>query len=124
MTSLLVNVTSFDSVMTYEVNASLCNAFPQYSGTRSTIPGMPWSALHLHPFATLTRFEVISSGLPVSGIDPTTISFDAEGDAATLVPGSFQEVGPGEYWAAVMPPSKAGGHDLCRLPSMSEYHHL
>jgi hypothetical protein len=62
-----------------------------------------------NPFATLTRFEVTSSGLPVSGVDPSTITFAAEGDAATLAAGSFQEVGPGQYWAAIVPPDKPAG---------------
>jgi hypothetical protein len=102
---LVVNVTSFDSVMTYEVTASCVtptlNILEPVHNPGHAMVGAP-----NNPVATLTRFEVTSSGLPVSGIDPTTLAFDAEGDAATLVPGSFQEVGPGEYWAVIMPPNK------------------
>jgi hypothetical protein len=105
---LVVNVTSFDSVMTYEVSASCVtpslNILEPVQNPGHAMVGAPSD-----PFATLTRFEVTSAGLPVSGIDPTTISFDAEGDAASLVPGSFQEVGPGEYWAAILPPTKPAG---------------
>ena len=105
---LVVNVTSFDSIMTYEVTASCVtpslNILTPIHNPGHAMVGDPGS-----PIATLTRFKVTSSGLPVSGIDPSTISFDAEGDAPTLVPGSFQEVGPGEYWAVIVPPTKPGG---------------
>jgi hypothetical protein len=105
---LVVNVTSFDSIMTYEVTASCVtpslNILAPVHNPGHAMVGAPDS-----PIATLTRFEVTSGGLPVSGIDPSTISFDAEGDAPTLVAGSFQEVGPGQYWAAIVPPVKPGG---------------
>ncbi len=105
---LVVNVTSFDSVMTYQVTATCAtptlNILAPVHNPGHAMVGNPSS-----PIATLTRFEVTSSGLPVSGIDPSTISFDAEGDAPTLVAGSFQEVGPGQYWAAIIPPVKPGG---------------
>ena len=105
---LLVNVTSFDSVMTYEVTASCVtptlNILAPVHNPGHAMVGSPSS-----PIATLTRFEITSSGLPVSGVDSATISFDAEGDAPTLVPGSFQEVGPGEYWGVIIPPVKPGG---------------
>ena len=105
---LVVNVTSFDSVMTYEVSATCVtptlNILEPVHNPGHAMVGAPGS-----PVATLTRFEVTSSGLPVSGIDPATLAFDAQGDAATLVPGSLQEVGPGEYWGVILPPSKAAG---------------
>ena len=105
---LVVNVTSFDNVMTYEVSATCVtptiNILEPVHNPGHAMVGAPDS-----PFAILTRFEVTSAGLPVSGIAPSIVSFDAEGDAPTLVAGSFQEVGPGEYWAAIVPPTKPLG---------------
>ena len=105
---LVVNVTSFDSAMTYEVSAScvspVLNILKPVHNPGHAMVGAPDS-----PFATLTRFEVTSGGLPVSGILSNTISLDAEGNAATFVAGSFQEVGPGQYWAAILPPVKPLG---------------
>ena len=105
---LVVNVTSFDSVMTYQVTATCVtptlNILEPVHNPGHAMVGAPDN-----PIATLTRFEVTSGGLPVSGLAASTVSFDAEGDAATLVPGSFQEVGPGQYWAAIVPPNKPNG---------------
>ena len=105
---LVVNVASFDSVMTYEVSATCVtptlNILQPLHNPGHAMVGAPSS-----PVATFTRFEVTSGGLPVSGILASTLAFDAEGDAATLVAGSFQEVGPGEYWAVIIPPNKPGG---------------
>ena len=105
---LVVNVTSFDSIMTYEVTAT-CTTPTLNILEPVHNPGHAMVGAPDNPFAILTRFEVTSSGLPVSGITAATIAFDAEGDAATMVPGSFQEVGPGEYWAAIVPPTKPLG---------------
>ncbi len=121
---LVVNVTSFDSIMTYQVRATCTtptlNILEPVHNPGHAMVGAPDS-----PVATLTRFEVTSSGLPVSGIDPTTISFDAEGDAPTLVAGSFQEVGPGEYWAVIVPPTKPAGttfvdYEICLNTSICD----
>jgi hypothetical protein len=105
---LVVNVTSFDSVMTYEVSATCVtptlNILEPVHNPGHAMVGAPDS-----PIATFTRFEVTSGGLPVSGITSSTITFDAEGAAPTLVAGSFQEVGPGEYWAVIRPPVKPAG---------------
>ena len=105
---LVVNVTSFDSIMTYQVTATCVtpslNILTPLHNPGHAMVGAPDS-----PIATLTRFEVTSGGLPVSGITASTISFDAEGAAPTLVADSFQEVGPGEYWAVIVPPVKPGG---------------
>ena len=64
---LVVNVTSFDSVMTYEVTATCStptlNILEPVHNPGHAMVGDPSS-----PIATLTRFEVTSSGLPVSGI--------------------------------------------------------
>lgn len=105
---LVANVVSFDSVMTYQVRATCVtptlNILQPVHNPGHAMVGAP-----NNPIATLTRFEVLSSGLPVSGIAASTLTFDAEGDAVTLVAGSFQEVGPGEYWAAIIPPNKPNG---------------
>ncbi|MCP4165112.1 MAG: VWA domain-containing protein [Chloroflexi bacterium] len=60
------------------------------------------------PIAFLTRFKVTSGGTPVLGLLEASFSGDAEGDTATFVAGSFQEVGE-EYWVTVIPPTKAVG---------------
>lgn len=105
---LVVNVTSFESATTYAVTAtcaapSLDIVQPKHNPGHSMV-GSPTS-----PIATLTQFRVTSGGIPVSGIDPSTLTFDAEGDAPTLVADSFQEVGPGEYWGVIQPPVKPAG---------------
>jgi hypothetical protein len=61
------------------------------------------------PIAFLARFEVTSGGQPVRGIDESSLTYDAEGDAITVVPGSFQEVAPGQYWVVLLPPTKPAG---------------
>jgi len=105
---LVVNVTSFDNVMTYSVTATCAtpslNIIKPIHNPGHAMVGNPSS-----PIAALTRFEVTSAGMPVSGVDPSTLSFDAEGDAPTLVAASFQEVGPGEYWGVIQPPVKPSG---------------
>ncbi len=60
------------------------------------------------PIAFLARFKVTSGGLPVLGLAESAISADAEGDAITIVPGSFSQVGE-EYWAIMLPPIKPAG---------------
>ena len=105
---LVVNVTSFESVMTYEVTATCVTPTINILGPVHN-PGHAMVGAPDNPVATLTRFEVRSGGLPVSGLAASTVSFDAQGDAVTLVAGSFQEVGPGQYWAAILPPTKPLG---------------
>ena len=60
------------------------------------------------PIAFLARFKVTSAGVPVRGLPESSFTAQAEGDAVTFVPGSFQEVGE-EYWAIMTPPTKAAG---------------
>jgi hypothetical protein len=60
------------------------------------------------PIGFLARWEVTSSGAGVRGLLESNFSFDAEGDALTIAPGSFQAVGD-EYWAVLLPPVKPGG---------------
>ena len=60
------------------------------------------------PIAFLARFKVTSSGNPVLGLTESAFTAEAEGDAVTIVPGSFSQVGE-EYWAILLPPTKAAG---------------
>lgn len=107
---LVVVVNSFSTASTtYDVTATCVtptlNILEPTQNPGHAMVGAPDS-----PIATLTRFEIKGSGgLAVSGVISSQISLDAGGDAATLVPGSFQEVGPGEYWAVIVPPVKAAG---------------
>ncbi|MCJ7659478.1 MAG: VWA domain-containing protein [Anaerolineales bacterium] len=107
---LIVVVNSFNTASTtYDVTATCVvptiNILEPTQNPGHAMVGAPDS-----PIATLTRFEVTGSGsLAVSGITSSQITFNAEGDAPTLVANSFQEVGPGEYWAVINPPVKPVG---------------
>ncbi|MBU0510776.1 MAG: hypothetical protein KKD28_05530, partial [Chloroflexi bacterium] len=61
------------------------------------------------PIAFLARIRVTSGGDPVRGLVESSFSFDAEGDAITVVAGTLQEIGGGEYWATLLPPAKSAG---------------
>ncbi len=61
------------------------------------------------PIAFLARVRVTSGGDPVRGLVESSFSFDAEGDAITVVTGTLQEIGGGEYWATLLPPTKPAG---------------
>jgi len=60
------------------------------------------------PIAFLARWTVTDGASPVRGLPQSSFTFDAEGDAITVVPGTFQEVG-NEYWAVLLPPAKPVG---------------
>ncbi|HRW49911.1 MAG TPA: hypothetical protein P5333_20485, partial [Caldilinea sp.] len=60
------------------------------------------------PIAFLARWSVSDGSSPVRGLLEDDFTFDAEGDAISVVPGTFQEVG-NEYWAVLLPPVKAAG---------------
>jgi hypothetical protein len=66
------------------------------------------------PIAFLARFKVTSSGSPVLGLAESAFTADAEGDAITIVPGSFSQVGE-EYWAIMLPPVKPAGTSFVDL---------
>jgi hypothetical protein len=110
MNEIVVAVNAFDTAATtYEVEASCVtpniNILEPTQNPGHAMVGAPDS-----PIAALTRFEVSGpGGLAISGIVSTQLSFDAEGDAVTVVPGTYQEVGPGEYWAVINPPVKTAG---------------
>ena len=60
------------------------------------------------PIAFLARFKLTSGGAPVTGLLEADVTADAGGDAPSIVPGSFQQVGE-EYWAVMLPPVKPAG---------------
>jgi hypothetical protein len=60
------------------------------------------------PIAFLSRWEVTSDGAGVRGLLESNFTFDAEGAAVTIVPGTFQAVGD-EYWAVLLPPTQPAG---------------
>lgn len=105
---LVVVVNAFDTASTtYEVEATCVT--PTVNILEPTQIAFALAGAPDSPIAILTRIEVTSGGLPVSGIVESQFNFDAEGDAPTVIAGSFQEVGPGEYWAIIMPPVKPAG---------------
>jgi hypothetical protein len=123
---LIVIVNAFDTAATtYEVEAT-CVAPSIEILEPLQNPGHAMVGDPSSPIATLTRFEVSGpGGLAISGIVSTEMSFDAEGDAATVVPGTYQEVGPGEYWAVINPPSKPASttwadYQVCLLGSFCD----
>ena len=61
------------------------------------------------PIAFLARFRVMSGSTPVRGLPESSFTFDAAGDAVTVATGSLQEIGGGEYWATLLPPTKPAG---------------
>ncbi len=61
------------------------------------------------PIAFLARVRVTSGGAPVRGLVEGSFSFDAAGDAIAVVAGTLQEIGGGEYWATLLPPTKPAG---------------
>lgn len=61
------------------------------------------------PIAFLARVRVTSAGAPVRGLAESSFSFDAGGDAITVVAGTLQEIGGGEYWTTLLPPTKPAG---------------
>jgi hypothetical protein len=61
------------------------------------------------PIAFLARFRVMSGSTPVRGLPESSFTFDAGGDAVTVVAGTLQEIGGGEYWATLLPPTKPAG---------------
>ncbi len=105
---LVVVVNSFDTTQSYQVTAT-CVAPTLTILEPLQNPGHAMVGAPSSPIATLTRFKITSAGLGVSGVVSSSIAFNAEGASPTLVPGSFQEVGPGEYWAVIIPPLKPAG---------------
>ena len=104
---IVVSVNAFANTHDYDVTATCASPTIDLMEPKprpnSTLVGSPVS-----PIAFLARFRVTSSGNPVRGLPASSFSADAEGDAATLVASSFQEVGD-EYWVTMLPPTKEEG---------------
>ena len=99
-------VNSYQSTYSYDVTFNCVTPtidILEPKQTNFALVGEPAS-----PIAFLTRLSVTSAGVPVRGLIESSFSFDAEGDAINIVPGSFQQVGE-EYWATLLPPVKPAG---------------
>lgn len=99
-------VNSFNNNYAYDVTFTCVN--PQINILEPRQASFVLVGDPVSPIAFLTRFSVTSGANAVRGLPASAFTFDAEGAAPTLVPGSFQEVG-GEYWAILQPPTKPPG---------------
>lgn len=109
---LVTVVNSFENNYNYTVNATCVTPALNILEPRQVNPafvGAPNA-----PIAFLARWNVKSGSAGVRGLIESQFSFDVEGDAATLVAGSFQAVGD-EYWAVLIPPNKPGGTTFADL---------
>ncbi len=103
---VVATVNSYQNTYSYDVTFSCVSPTVNILEPRQTnfaLVGEPAS-----PIAYLTRLSVTSGGVPVRGLIESSFTFAAEGDAITVVPGSFQQVGE-EYWATLLPPVKPAG---------------
>ncbi|HHY55102.1 MAG TPA: hypothetical protein GYA08_06665 [Chloroflexi bacterium] len=103
---LVAAVNSFASNYSYSVNFTCVTPtlnILEPRQVRFAMVGDPAS-----PIAFLARWSVSDGVSPIRGLQASNFTFDAEGDAITLVPGTFQEVG-NEYWAVLLPPVKPAG---------------
>ena len=99
-------VNSFDSVHEYDVSFECVTPLVIIREPRQqnfALVGDPSS-----PSTFLLRFEVLSDGSPVRGLTEADIQVWIGGKQASLVGGTFQEVGQ-EYWAIVQPPLMTAG---------------
>ena len=105
-------VNAFDNVGNYDVSFTCVTPVLDILEPRQTnfaLVGDPSS-----PIAFLARFKVTSNGNPVLGLTESLFSAEAGGDAVTIVPGSLSQVGE-EYWAIMVPPTKAAGTTYVNL---------
>jgi len=103
---LVAAVNSFNTNYSYTVRFTCVTPTIQIEEplqTKFALVGAPDS-----PIAFLARWTVRDGVSAVRGLPESAFAFDAEGAAATVVPGSFQEVGD-EYWAVMLPPVKPLG---------------
>ena len=99
-------VNSFDTMHEYDVRFDCVTPEVNIREPRQVdfaLVGFPAS-----PSTFLLRFEVLSGGSPVRGLTESDIEVWVGGQVASLVAGTFQEVGT-EYWAIVQPPVVGGG---------------
>ena len=103
---LVAAVNSFSSNYSYSVNFTCVTPTLNILEPRQVkfaLVGDPAS-----PIAFLARWNVTDGSSTVRGLQESDFTFDAEGDAITVAPGTFQEVG-NEYWAVLLPPTKPAG---------------
>lgn len=103
---LVAAVNSFSSNYNYSVNFTCVTPTLNILEPRQVkfaLVGDPAS-----PIAFLARWNVTDGSSTVRGLQESDFTFDAEGDAITVAPGTFQEVG-NEYWAVLLPPTKPAG---------------
>lgn len=103
---LAAAVNSFSSNYNYTVNFTCVTPTLNILEPRQVkfaLVGDPTS-----PIAFLARWSVTDGSSSVRGLQESDFTFDAEGDAITVAPGTFQEVG-NEYWAVLLPPTKPAG---------------
>ena len=99
-------VNSFDTMHEYDVSFTCVAPTVNILEPRQVdfaLVGLPAS-----PSTFLLRFQVRSDGSPVRGLTESDVDVRVGGQAASLVAGTFQEVGEG-YWAIVQPPAVAAG---------------
>jgi len=103
---LVAAVNSFTTNYSYTVNFRCVTPTINILEPRQTkfaLVGDPAS-----PIAYLARWSVNDGSSPVRGLLEEDFAFAAEGDAVSVVPGTFQPVGD-EYWAVLLPPIKPAG---------------
>jgi hypothetical protein len=99
-------INSFNSNFSYDVTFTCVNPIVNLLEPKQTnyvLVGEPAT-----PIAFMARWEVLDGADNVRGLPQSAFTFDAEGAAATVVTGTFQEVG-NEYWAVLLPPVKPAG---------------
>lgn len=99
-------VNSFDDNHDYDVTMTCVSPSIDIKEPRQSnfaLVGEPAS-----PISYLARVKVTSSGTPVRGLAESSFTFDAEGDAISIIPGTMQEVSE-EYWFVLNPPVKPDG---------------
>jgi len=103
---LVVVVNSFANNYNYTVTATCVSPTINILEPRQVkfaLVGAPDS-----PITYLARWNVKDGTANVRGLVESSFSFSAEGGNASIVAGSFQEVGD-EYWAVLLPPVKPLG---------------
>ena len=104
---IVAAVNAFDDTYDYDVSFTCVTPTVELLEPKprpnSALVGDPDS-----PTAMLARFKVTEGDLPVRGLPESSFTANAEGDALSFVPNTFQEVGD-EYWVVMTPPTKDPG---------------
>lgn len=109
---LVAAVNSFNNNYSYDVTATCVTPALNILEPKQTsfaMVGAPDS-----PIAFLARWAVTDGTAGVRGLQASDFSFDIQGDAATIVPGTFQAIGD-EYWAVLLPPTKPADTTFANL---------